>query len=159
MRVSINQTIDLMEPFLSSSPSNHFSDDCPDCSEVLSMYRDPDPFLCDVASVIDSCIRDPMSERSENPENTDDSECVSVGIVSSSSGEPFVTKKRSSGSKKSGKKRVNPLRVKKSYICDWCDRKASFKSGQGLRFHKTLRCPKRESHLGQSCLLLLYRFV
>lgn len=39
--------------------------------------------------------------------------------------------------------------VNRVYVCDWCYGRATFKSCQGLRFHKTLRCPERERKLGK----------
>lgn len=39
---------------------------------------------------------------------------------------------------------------KKKRKCDWCNMpSASFDSGQGLRFHKTIRCPDRYKYLGK----------
>ena len=61
-----------------------------------------------------------------------------------------------SGSKKSSskagiRKRITPLPTR-IYVCDWCFSCATFKSCQGLRLHKTLRCPQRERKLGNGGL-------
>ena len=51
--------------------------------------------------------------------------------------------------KKRSKKRYTPPGFTRLYVCDWCDGQASFKSCQGLRFHKTIRCPARLQQLGK----------
>lgn len=138
---------------------SHFSD--PDAEQLIAVFRDPDPFLCDIGQVMDACIRDdpesgwklPIFE--EKRVETED-ETVCENVVSSSSSSRSSTRPASpEGTKKSGtsrrsRKKASSHRSQKSYVCDWCDRKASFKSGQGLRFHKTLRCPRREAHLGKN---------
>ena len=127
-----------------------------DSDELLSMLKDPDPFLCDVAHVMESCIRD----ADLTPDEALNNNMVSVDIVSSSSRAQFLgvggsgSSKKINNSRKSKKKSLSH-RHHKAYVCDWCDRKASFKSGQGLRFHKTLRCPRREAHLGE-CIITLH---
>lgn len=56
-------------------------------------------------------------------------------------------KSTKSGSKKKGKTRSVP-KGQRTYVCTWCD-KAAFRSCQGLRFHKTIRCPSRLTQLGK----------
>ena len=60
-----------------------------------------------------------------------------------------VTAGSGSGNRKKARirKRITPV-TSRLYVCDWCFGRASFKSCQGLRFHKTLRCPERERKLG-----------
>lgn len=65
-----------------------------------------------------------------------------VGEATSSSAIVYTTPKRPAAKRK---RRAPMARI---YYCDWC-RVAQFKSGQGLRFHRTLRCSAREKHLGE----------
>lgn len=140
--------------------NSQFSD--PDTEELLSFFKDPDPFLCDVAHVMDSCIRSQSQLLDEQTvPSLPDTQRVSEDVVSSSSSCPSII--AGLGGKKTAsrryKKKSSNHRLHKSYVCDWCDRKAAFKSGQGLRFHKTLRCPRREAHLGETFVCQVHAFL
>lgn len=78
--------------------------------------------------------------------------------------EMVVTEGLGDGKAASGKSGKKKARIRKRitavtsrlYVCDWCFGRASFKSCQGLRFHKTLRCPERERKLGNGSDFLLH---
>ena len=113
-----------------------------DPTGVLAMINDPSPFSCDIASIIDECVTE-MSIRTSYLE-----EAVKTTAMEAEQSQELPSSTSSSLPKKPAKKRKRKPPPNKIYECNWC-RKAEFKSGQGLRFHKVLRCPVRETQLGE----------
>jgi len=128
-----------------------------DPTGVLAFIKDPSPFTCDIVSIFDECVTIPSSSKS-----TDGN--VKQDVMMMSGFDPFETRSNSTNAviqseqtssstgdpwkkRKTKKKRRSPSF--RTYYCDWC-KVASFRSGQGLRFHKTLRCPSRERQLGEN---------
>lgn len=116
----------------------------------ISLIKDASPFSCDLAAVVEECISSTVVLTDDDDEDNLGEETVDKSFPSS----PLAPIEENSAKK--GRKKRRKIRTPsttKIYSCDWCHR-ASFKSGQGLRFHKTIRCPLREKQLGKRNLTL-----
>lgn len=119
----------------------------------ISLIKDASPFSCDLAAVVEECISSTIVLTDDDDEDNLGEETVDKSFPSS----PLAPiEENSTASAKKGRKKRRKIRtpsITKIYSCDWCH-SASFKSGQGLRFHKTIRCPSREKQLGKRNLTL-----
>ena len=108
-------------------------------------------------SIFDSCVSIQETLQSSTPVHLSppqESYIATEGIQDDANSNYDVRETTSSSAivytthKKPVAKRKRMTPVTKIYYCDWC-RVAQFKSCQGLRFHRTLRCSAREKHLGE----------
>lgn len=134
-------SIEVNQSSTQGNPSDH------DPTGILTMMKDPSPFTCDIASIIEECVSE-MSVRTFYLEETVKTTTMQIDRPEEEPSSTSSLPVASSSNKPSGKRKQKP-HPNKIYVCNWCQ-KAEFKSGQGLRFHKVLRCPSREQHLGES---------
>ncbi|KAI1285082.1 hypothetical protein HDE_12209 [Halotydeus destructor] len=126
-----------------------------------NLLNDPSSFTCDIVAIInsiDSLDDFGIADRFSSARSVDSSSSQSADEGKNSSLSPCPPTVAEVGSttdvrkrkcpKKKNKKRLTPS-SSRLYICDWCDGEASFKSCQGLRFHKTIRCPARHLQSGK----------